>query len=110
MLVLAGPFSKLFSPVKEVQDYMALYLRLAGIGYGMQGLFLNSSTILNVLKKPLYAAGLSLAQMFFLYIPLAFLGARLLDVPGIFIAQAFSYLVIGLLANRILRRLLLKMD
>ncbi len=106
LLVLAGPFSRLFSPVEEVQRYMALYLRLAGIGYGMQGLFLNSNTILNVLKKPLHAAAVSLTQMFVLYIPLAFLGARFFSVPGVFCAQAISYILIGLAANRLLHHLL----
>lgn len=106
LFLFAGPLSTLFSPVQEVQKVMTLYLRIAGLGYGMQGLFTNSSNILNVLKKPLYSASLSIFQMFIIYIPLAITGSKLMGVPGIFLALALSYILAGLVARQVLSKLL----
>jgi putative MATE family efflux protein len=93
--LFAAPVSKLFSPDPEVQRYAVLYMRIVALGYGFQGIFTNSVTVLNVLRKPLYAGLLSLTQMFCLYIPLAYLGSLYLGPAAVFAALAFSYVVMG---------------
>lgn len=107
LFILAAPISRLFSPVEEVQKIMAIYMRLAGIGYGMQGLYTNCGMILNVLKKPLHAAALSLVQMFVLYIPLAFAGSKIWGVPGVFLALSLSYILSGLISRTVVNKILL---
>lgn len=106
LFIFAVPVSRLFSTSIEVQNIMVLYMRLAGLGYGAQGLFLNSNTILNVLKKPIHAAALSLFQMFILYIPMAFLGSKLFGIKGIFLALSLSFIISGFISNIVLKRLL----
>lgn len=106
LFILAGPLSTLFSPVEEVRHVMKFYMRIAGLGYGMQGVFTNSGTIYNVMKKPLYSAGLSLLQMFVLYLPAAHIASGLFGEPGIFASQALSYILAGFISLTILNRLL----
>ncbi len=101
--VVAVPVSRLFSPDPDVQRYAALYMRIVSLGYGFQGLFTNSVTVLNVLRKPLYAGLLSLGQMFGLYIPLAYLGSRYWGPAAVFAALAFSYAAMGSVSQGVAR-------
>jgi len=102
----ARPIALLFSDTPAVVDITVRYLRLVPIGYGLQGVLLLSNMALNILKKPLHAASLNLTQMFVLYIPLAFIGSRLMGVPGIFGAAAVANIVAGTVAFFWLRRVL----
>jgi len=102
----ARPIASLFSDTPAVVDTTVRYLRLVPIGYGLQGVLLLSNMALNILKKPLHAASLNLTQMFVLYIPLAFIGSRLMGVPGIFGAAAVANIVAGTAAFFWLRRVL----
>lgn len=102
----ARPIASLFSDTPAVVDTTVHYLRLVPIGYGLQGVLLLSNMTLNILKKPLHAASLNLTQMFVLYIPLAFIGSRLMGVPGIFGAAAVANIVAGTVAFFWLRRVL----
>lgn len=86
----------------------ALYLRIVPLGYGFQGILILSASVLNVLKKPLHATGLSLLQMFILYIPLAHFGSVWIGISGIFAALAVSYVVSGVLSNTVLRKIIIK--
>jgi putative MATE family efflux protein len=102
--VFASPVSRLFSPDPEVQRVAALYMRIVALGYGFQGVFTNSVTVLNVLRKPLFAGLLSVSQMFGLYIPLAWLGSRYLGPAAVFAALAFSYAVMGTVSRTVARK------
>ena len=102
----ARPIASLFSDTPAVVDTTVHYLRLVPIGYGLQGVLLLSNMTLNILKKPLHAASLNLTQMFVLYIPLAFIGSRLMGVPGIFGAAAVANIVAGTVAFFWLRRVM----
>ena len=53
------------------------YMRIVSAAYAAQGLYLVISAGLNVLKRPLTAAGLGVMEMFVLAIPLVLLGAHL---------------------------------
>jgi putative MATE family efflux protein len=110
MLVLlaaaARPIASLFSDSPEVIDTAVRYFRLIPVGYGLQSVLLLSNTALNVLKKPLHAALLIIIQMFVLYIPLAYLGSRLIGVPGIFIAATTANCLAGVAAFLWLRRII----
>jgi len=54
---------------------------------------------LNVLNKPIHAAGLSLLQMFMIYIPLAYFASQRFGIAGIFVALAVSYILAGNVAR-----------
>ncbi len=59
---------------------------------------------LNVLNKPLHASALTIIQIFVLYIPLAYAGSYLLEIPGIFGAAATANIIAGLTAYLWLKR------
>ncbi|MDA3813082.1 MAG: MATE family efflux transporter [Candidatus Cloacimonetes bacterium] len=93
-----------FNDDPQVISTIALYLLIVPISYSMQGIFLLSTTALNVMHKPLHAAGLTIIQMLILCIPLALLGSYLFGLTGIFAAIALSYIVSGFISRIVLFR------
>jgi len=104
LAALARPLGGLFNDDPQVIDNIVRYLRIVPFGYGLTGVLMLSNTSLNVLRKPLYAAFLTLLQMFGLYIPLAWLGASWLGLTGIFLAALAANASTGVLAWAVLRR------
>ncbi len=94
-LLLAPHVAALFNDDPRVVSTAALYLRVVSVSYGAQGLYLVISAGLNVLKRPLTAAGLGMTEIFVLIVPLVFLGSRLFGLVGVVIAIAFSYAATG---------------
>ena len=99
--IIAG----IFNDDAQVISTIALYLLVVPISYSMQGIFVLSTTALNVMHKPLHAAGLTIIQMLILCIPLALLGSYLFGLTGIFAAIALSYIVSGIFSRIVLLRL-----
>ncbi|MBI9101451.1 MAG: MATE family efflux transporter [Spirochaetales bacterium] len=91
----ARPLGGLFNPNPDVVDVIVYYLRIVPLGYGLQAMMQVGVTSLNVLKKPIPAALLTLIQMFCLYIPLATVGNLHFGIFGIFASLALSYLIMG---------------
>lgn len=102
----ALPIGSLFGESELVASNIALYLWIVPVGYGLQGVLHLSRSALNVLGKPLHAASLSVAHMFVLYVPLAYLGAHFFSLPGVFTAAATANVTTGLIAFLWLRRCL----
>jgi MATE family, multidrug efflux pump len=99
ILYITAPFiAGIFSKDAEVIQTIVTFLRIVPFAYGLSGIFLLSSTVLNVLRKPYHSAGLIAIQMFLFYIPLAYLGAKLLAVKGVFLATAIAYILGGIFA------------
>ena len=92
----------IFNEDPQVISAIALYLTIVPLSYALQGVFLLSTTALNVMHKPLQAAGLTIFQMFILCIPLALLGSHLFELTGIFAAVALSYIISGIISRFVL--------
>ncbi len=107
LALLAKPIVALFNSNPKIISTAAMYLRIVPLGYGLQGILLLSASVLNVLKRPLEAASISIFQMFFLYIPLAYLGSALMGLVGIFSAVVISYLIAGLIAQWVLVKIIM---
>jgi len=103
-LVLAGRIAAIFNTDPKVVATAALYMRIVSFAYAAQGFYLVVSAGLNVMKRPLQAAGLSVLEMFGLSVPLALLGSYLFGTVGVFAAIALSYTVTGLVALWTIRR------
>ena len=103
-LALARPIASIFTPAAEVIDVTTLYVRIVSASYALQGIYRISVPTLNVLRRPMHAAGLGVAEMFGLVVPLGLLGSRLFGIPGVFVAVALAYAVTGLLASFVVRR------
>jgi putative MATE family efflux protein len=96
LLFLASrPIATMFNDDPAVVTAMSLYLSIAPLGYGLQGVLLLSNSVLNVLGKPLRASALMFLQMFVLYIPLAHAGSYLFGLTGIFSAVATANIIAG---------------
>ena len=83
-----------------------LYLKIVPIAFGLQGIMHICNISLNVLHKPLQAAGLIFFQMFLLYIPLAYFGSKYFDLKGLFYGVAIAYIISGILAHFVLKKYL----
>ncbi len=105
-LFLAGTIASIFNDDPAVVRTTALYIRIASIAYAAQGFYLVVSAGLNVLKRPLEAAGLGVFELFGLAVPLALLGSHLFGIVGVFAAVSVSYIATGALAWLVIRRVL----
>ena len=94
----------IFNDDAQVISTIALYLMIVPISYSMQGIFVLSTTALNVMHKPLQAASLTIFQMLILCLPLALLGSYLFGLTGIFVAITLSYIVSGIFSRIVLLR------
>jgi putative MATE family efflux protein len=107
LLALCAPvIASVFSKNPEVKAIIVLYFRIVPLGYGMWGILMLSAAAMNVLNKPLPAAAIAGAQVFALYIPLAYLASQLYGPPGVFAALGLSYIFAGLGAHLLLNRFL----
>ena len=104
--IAAEPIASVFNDDPSVIVTVIHYLRIVPIGYGLQGVMVLSASALNVLHKPFHAAFLSIFQMFFLFIPLAYTASHLFEIKGIFGALSVSYLVSGTVAYKILNKII----
>lgn len=86
----------LFSDVPEIQRVIVWYLWILPWSYGAVTTCFQVTTTLNALNKPILSTGITLVRMFGLTIPLAYLGSRLYDQPGLFAGMGISHLLAGL--------------
>ena len=72
------------------------YLWLVPVSYGAAGIIQVSSSAFNAMGKPVPSIVMTVARMFVLYIPLAYIGSRIAGPTGIFVAALVSNGVVGL--------------
>lgn len=101
-----GSIATLFNSDPTVISAARLYFWIVPIGYGLYGVLRISTAVLSVLRKPFLSALLTLIQTFAIHIPLAFLGAELLGLPGIFGAGAISFIIAGCGAYIVLKKVI----
>ncbi len=110
LALIARPISILFNKDPNVIHTIVLYLSIVPISYGLQSIFVLSNTALNVLKKPFHAAGLTILQMFILYIPLSYIGANLFQLKGVFGGISLAYILTGIISYFVLKTKLIKAE
>jgi putative MATE family efflux protein len=101
---LAGIIASVFSKSPEVTRVAASYIRIVSLAYGLQGIYLISVPALNVMRRPLHAAGLGIIEMFVLVVPLALLGSAVARTTGVFAGIAIAYAITGLVSSWLFRR------
>jgi putative MATE family efflux protein len=102
----APRIASLFNEDPAVVANIVRYLRIVPFGYGLVGVLMISNTTLNVLERPLHASGLTLMQMFGLYVPLALLGAGTAGLSGVFTAALAANVTTGIAAYFVLKRVM----
>lgn len=96
---LAPNLIAIFSQEAEVIAIGTQYLRISPAAFAFIGLHMISSTVLNVLRRPIKSGALSIMQMFIIYIPLAWLLSDLFGLAGIFFANVISYIIAAIIAT-----------
>lgn len=106
--IFSGYFVAWFNDDRQV-DYAAnLFLHIIPLSYPALGIIMLSCAAANGIGQPLPAISLTIFRLFIIYLPLAFLGSALFGLSGIFLANFFANIVIGILSifwlSRLIRR------
>ena len=104
----ARPIASLFTRDESVIAASMAYLRIVPAAYCLQGVFILSTSTLNVLHRPLHAAALGIGQTFAICIPLAYAGSRIFALNGAFSAIVISYILAGIISYWILNKILVR--
>ncbi len=95
LALLAQPIVSAFDAAPTTIEAATRYLWIVPVTYGAFGVSAIASSSFNALGKPLPSTALIFIKMFVVYLPLAFLGSRLLGVMGIFGAYAVANVIMG---------------
>lgn len=79
-------------------DYLTLFLWIVPFGQAFQGLFVCCNSTLNAIDYPFHAGALSITRTLVLTAPLAWIGAHVWGIDGIFASIATANVVVGLSA------------
>ncbi len=98
MWVLAPWFVSVINDDASLVDAAVMYLYIVPFSLGFMGLINVATNAFNALRKPMPALVISLARLFVVYIPLAFLGGHWFGYIGIFAATALANVIVGIVA------------
>jgi putative MATE family efflux protein len=96
--IFGAGIATLFGDHPEVVGIAALYFMIVPISYGAYGLVMSVNAAFNGLGRPWPAMVISAGRVFYIYLPLAWLGQYLWGMIGIFIATAFANIALGIWA------------
>ena len=102
LLFFGREIASVFTSDGNVVEITRKYFYIIGASYGFQGLVMLSTASLNGLNKPYPSALFSIIRMLVLYVPLAWIGARIYNVYGIFWAGFTANIIVGTLSIRYL--------
>ncbi len=105
VLALFGrPLIALFSDDAQVIEVGAAYLWIVPVSYGAAGIVMVVNAAFNGMGRPFPAVAVSTLRMVVLYLPLAWVGAHLFGVYGIFAAAGVANVLAGIVAYLWLKR------
>lgn len=107
-LFFAPSIARVFSDNQMVIDIAKKYFLIVGASYGFHGLLMLSTASFNGINKPYPAVIFSILRMLVLYVPLAWLGARIMGINGVFWAGFTANILVGILAFLFLFRTIKK--
>lgn len=106
MFFTAPYLARIFTDNQEVIEVVVVYLRILPISYAMQGIYLISTSLYNVLGKPFIATILAFGQLIFIILPFGLLAFRHFGMYGLFTVVMLSYFVLSFCALQINRNLI----
>ncbi|MER3330042.1 MAG: hypothetical protein RIF34_10730, partial [Candidatus Kapaibacterium sp.] len=92
------PISWFVKSDPAVVEVMVLYLSITPFAMAFRGILMICTTSLNVLKRPLESAALTIGYMFIFFVPLAYFGSMYFGLIGIFwslVVGAITTAIIG---------------
>ncbi len=91
----SGLVPQLFTDSAEVAGVTRLFLLIVPASYGTYGMVMIMNAAFNGLGNPMPAVWISVARILVLYVPLAYAGAAMFGIPGVFGAYAIANVVSG---------------
>lgn len=95
LALIAKPLAGLFSESEPIRFVAVQYLWIAAISYGAYGLVMSVNASFNGMGKPIPGVVISSCRVIAVFLPLAFLGRYLFELPGLFAATTVSNLLMG---------------
>ena len=109
LVLVSGPVSRLFTDDDDVARWLQLWLLIVPAGFGFQATTFLSASSFNALHQPLRAMRISLFRLFFMYVPLGWLGNHFFGLTGMFVALVCANAITALVASIWMRRYLAKL-
>jgi Na+-driven multidrug efflux pump len=107
-LIIVRPLGKLFSSDPEVINILVRYIYITCFGYGFLEVHRYATFYLIGIHKPIFSAFLTAIRVIVLMIPLAYFGAKLFGISGIFwgrlLTDIFSTVIGIIWTGRILKK------
>ncbi len=94
----ANLVGRIFSDDPGVIKNIADYLRIMPLGYGFGGVCMLTVSIFNAINKPIKGILLNAIRFFVLYIPLAYLGFKIMDIKGIYFGLVLGSVIGGVIS------------
>ncbi|MBN2440391.1 MAG: MATE family efflux transporter [Spirochaetales bacterium] len=88
--------ASIFNEETDIINYIQKYLIIASIGYGALGVFFINVAAFNALKKPLHSVLANVVRFFVLYIPLALICSKIMNLEGVFWGASMSSILGGI--------------
>jgi len=108
LLLLGTEIASLFSSDTMVVEIARNYFYIIGASYGLQGLVMLSTSAFNGINKPYPSAIFSITRMLVLYVPMAWAGASMFGINGVFGAGFIANVVVGLISFQYLLKTIKK--
>ena len=109
-LFFGHTIASIFTNDANVIEIVKKYFYIIGASYGLQGLVILSTASFNGVNKPYPSAIFSIIRMLVLYVPLAWIGAGIFNIYGVFWAGFIANIVTGPLALRYLFKTMNKIE
>lgn len=93
--IWGADIAQLFGDHPEVVGIAALYFMVVPVSYGAYGLVMSVNAAFNGLGRPWPAMVISAGRVFYVYLPLAWLGQYWWGLIGLFIATALANVVLA---------------
>jgi putative MATE family efflux protein len=96
LIVIARSLIGLFTESEVIEQIALQYLWIVSLSWGAYGLVMMVNASFNGMGKPFPGVVISVFRVIVVFLPLAFLGRWMFDLPGLFGASLVSNLVMGL--------------
>ena len=100
LLIMSGLLGDWFGQEPEVSAAITLIVAILPFAWGAQGIIILTNSSFNALRRPMSALNLSIIRLFVTYLPLAWIGGIIADLPGVFVGAVIANLITGVIAWR----------
>lgn len=110
LMFLGESIASIFTNDPVVIEIAKNYFYIMGASYGFQGLVMLSTASFNGINKPYPATIFSVVRMLVIYVPLAWIGAKVFDINGVFWAGFIANIIVGIVSFAYLFKTIRRMD